>query len=592
MENCLTFGNDPKITNKKVARYLLGARPTIEVFKMYELRYLLLKIYPFIHNLFYNPRRNSQLEIKTVWNPHFQKQVETIQKYGAEALRKPWKPKFEQTSSFVFRHKNWLPQVLFASITPTYADIIRTAAQTCNMPYHQDRWLNGSMTAAISYQGDRTLWNYFTDHTQSQIELNFHQKWGANKENQEKTKEKNTFHGKSRWPALIIIPDVINNAIILNEAKKIGLPVIGLVNSDCGFEIDYPIFAQDHTLHSVYFFCNFLATLIAKEMVYTQHKRYTLQKTKKQKKKTRHLTFVEQKRPLKTVWKLEKRKCEDKAFFFKKVKPVTKMLENLKWLPRAYFFKQPTWIEFQSQRNVKKYKRYTKHQNFLHFRKDEVKKFLTSLDESHKRSLQLLFFYMMRKTNGSVIWKKLKYLTFFYDFIQRRRSSTRRLTRMLSRQQIISSEAHKKNCTRKKNVFWTQDEQKRLWKTRTQFLIFQKLKSLQSKLKKFRVGPQYMSNSSYFWVPLQHWTETLTFQNPKYTFPSLFAFTSFMTLTREKQFDKAYVNAAMQKRYWDKQVRNRMSKIEKQEKAKKGWAKWTQQNKQNTSTWKNPKKFN
>ena len=66
--------------------------------------------------------------------------------------------------------------------------------------------------------------------------------------------------------------------MILSEVKKIGLPVIGLVNSHCSVEIDYPLFAQDQTYTSVYFFCHFLAILIAKEMAYTQHKHYLLQK--------------------------------------------------------------------------------------------------------------------------------------------------------------------------------------------------------------------------------------------------------------------------------------------------------------------------
>ena len=67
--------------------------------------------------------------------------------------------------------------------------------------------------------------------------------------------------------------------MIVREAKKINLPVVGMVNSHCSVEIDYPIFAQDQTIESVHFFCYFLATLIAKENLYLQHKRYILQKT-------------------------------------------------------------------------------------------------------------------------------------------------------------------------------------------------------------------------------------------------------------------------------------------------------------------------
>ncbi len=119
----------------------------------------------------------------------------------------------------------------------------------------------------------------------------------------------------------------MNNAVILNEDKKIGLPVIGLVNSDCTFEIDYPIFAQDHTLHSIYFFCNFLATLIGKEIVYIQHKRYTLQKTKKQT-NTRHIMFTNKNRVLKRGNLREQRKTDDKDFFFQTILPITQQRED------------------------------------------------------------------------------------------------------------------------------------------------------------------------------------------------------------------------------------------------------------------------
>jgi len=80
--------------------------------------------------------------------------------------------------------------------------------------------------------------------------------------------------------------------MILSEIKKIGLPVIGLVNSDCHFEIEYPIFAQDQNFSSVHFFCYFLATLIAKETVYAQHKRYT--KSRSVRMKQSHLSRIKQ----------------------------------------------------------------------------------------------------------------------------------------------------------------------------------------------------------------------------------------------------------------------------------------------------------
>jgi len=81
--------------------------------------------------------------------------------------------------------------------------------------------------------------------------------------------------------------------MILKEARKIGLPIIGLINSHCTVEIDYPIFAQDQTLQSIHFFCHFLATLIAKETIFFQHKRYTLQKIQSKAKTSSEINLKE-----------------------------------------------------------------------------------------------------------------------------------------------------------------------------------------------------------------------------------------------------------------------------------------------------------
>jgi ribosomal protein S2 len=76
----------------------------------------------------------------------------------------------------------------------------------------------------------------------------------------------------SRKPSLIIIPDVSNNEMIIRETNVLGIPVIGLVNSNCQNLIAYPIFANDQSVYSIHFFCHFLSSLITKEIVKTKHK--------------------------------------------------------------------------------------------------------------------------------------------------------------------------------------------------------------------------------------------------------------------------------------------------------------------------------
>ena len=285
LENCLTFGHDQKLTKKKIARYLLGTRINIELFKLYELRCLLLKIYPLIHTLFYNPRSNFELETKKLQQIKFLP-TSSIKKKFSQPKSNVKTQRLIQRSSLISKHKNLTPQILFASVTPAFGNIVQGAAELCNMPVHKNRWLNGSITAAISHFSDQKIWNYLYDSTQKNIIKTVTKTWGTNKEHNDRIKEKITYYGSSRWPSLLIIPDIANNAMIIKEAKAVNLPIIGLVNSHCQLEIDYPIFAQDQTSQSIYFFCYFLAGLIAKEMVYIRHKRFTIQKTKQQTLKT------------------------------------------------------------------------------------------------------------------------------------------------------------------------------------------------------------------------------------------------------------------------------------------------------------------
>ena len=133
-KSCLIFGNPSKLTSQKVAQYLLGTRDTTEVFKLYELRYLLLKIYPLIHNLFHNPRVNPKLTSYKIKNLNHKPRDESLSLIKDQKFPAKFTLPFRTHSFFMVKRKNTPPQILFASITPNFSDIIYNAAQICNMP--------------------------------------------------------------------------------------------------------------------------------------------------------------------------------------------------------------------------------------------------------------------------------------------------------------------------------------------------------------------------------------------------------------------------------------------------------------------------
>jgi ribosomal protein S2 len=285
LDNCLTFGRHPKLTNQKIAKYICGTRHAIDIFKLYELRYLLLKIYPLIHNLFLQNRLN--MEIKTTYTmetPIPYKTYKSREEIGHPKIEFNNTPRRKRKLLMISTPRPMLPKILFATTTPSYASIVHSAAKICHMPFHQNRWLCGSITAASSYVTDIKKWYFLTDKANKHIEFNFGQKFYRNKTNAEQTKNKLLKYQKSRKPSLVIIPDISNNSMIIEETNISGIPVIGLVNSDCKSEIAYPIFANDQSSHSVHFFCHFLANLIAKEVVKKKHKLYTVPRVQKKKK--------------------------------------------------------------------------------------------------------------------------------------------------------------------------------------------------------------------------------------------------------------------------------------------------------------------
>lgn len=131
MDNCLTFGQNPKLTNKKFTKYIFGTRGSLEVFNFYELRHLLLKVYPLIQSLFYKTRRNHDPMDKFIPSKKKEKKKKDLYlKKNPYTIHRIKKDRFSVTEI----HKIIPPQILFASITPIFASILESAATTCQMP--------------------------------------------------------------------------------------------------------------------------------------------------------------------------------------------------------------------------------------------------------------------------------------------------------------------------------------------------------------------------------------------------------------------------------------------------------------------------
>lgn len=105
--------------------------------------------------------------------------------------------------------------------------------------------------------------------------------------------------------------------MIIKETQTFGIPVLGLVSSNCSTEIAYPIFANDFSIYSIHFFCHFLSSLITKELVKNKRKLYIARK------RTINIQFPQAIREIsqfnlrRSKFKRPKKKYEKEAYVFK-----------------------------------------------------------------------------------------------------------------------------------------------------------------------------------------------------------------------------------------------------------------------------------
>jgi len=109
IEQCLQFGYQTTYTNKKLNNYIYITKEKHEIFNLYDLRAMILKLYPLMNALFHKYQYHYTIKFRNFQN---KKDLPILEK------------------------KNYIPiQILFASTTPKFKDIIKETANICRMPF-------------------------------------------------------------------------------------------------------------------------------------------------------------------------------------------------------------------------------------------------------------------------------------------------------------------------------------------------------------------------------------------------------------------------------------------------------------------------
>jgi small subunit ribosomal protein S2 len=155
--------------------------------------------------------------------------------------------------------------VLFVGTKKQAIDIVEEEARRCGMFYVTNRWLGGMLTnfqtIKMSVRRLRTLERMRED---GSLE-NLTKKERAKLEKEAQRLDK-TFVGikeMHRLPGVVFVVDTKKEVIAVHEARRLEVPVIGLVDTNCDpDEVDIPIPSNDDAIRSIRLFSHFISDVV------------------------------------------------------------------------------------------------------------------------------------------------------------------------------------------------------------------------------------------------------------------------------------------------------------------------------------------
>ena len=198
------------------------------------------------------------------WNPNFKNYI-SMKKNGVYIID------MEQTSQCMVKAAKEITQivrdggnVLFVGTKKQAKDAVQQAADRCSMYYIVERWLGGTLTnyGTIKKSIKRLL---ILEKESSEIYTNLTKKELSMLE-RERVKLADLHRGikdMKHLPKALFFVDGIHERIAISEAKNLGIPTFGIVDSNTDpRNIDFPIPANDDSIKTISLIVNYICDTI------------------------------------------------------------------------------------------------------------------------------------------------------------------------------------------------------------------------------------------------------------------------------------------------------------------------------------------
>jgi small subunit ribosomal protein S2 len=152
--------------------------------------------------------------------------------------------------------------VLFVGTKKQAQESVKEEATRCNMYFVNQRWLGGMLTNFATIQAridqlvrmeDQQARGEFGRLTKKEIKK-------LNDKIERLNKQMGGFKEMTTLPGTIFIIDPTKERIALAEARRMGIPVVAIVDTNCNpDEIDHPVPANDDAIRAIKLICSKIA---------------------------------------------------------------------------------------------------------------------------------------------------------------------------------------------------------------------------------------------------------------------------------------------------------------------------------------------
>lgn len=152
--------------------------------------------------------------------------------------------------------------VLLVGTKPEAREAIKIAAESLNMPFVIERWIGGTLSNFAEIKKRiAELENYRKENAEGGLEKYTKKERVVMAKKMEKlSKYYSGLLGLKKVPDALFVIDARAEHIAATEAKKSGVPVVALINSDSNIKgIDYPIIGNDASIPSIKIFVTSVA---------------------------------------------------------------------------------------------------------------------------------------------------------------------------------------------------------------------------------------------------------------------------------------------------------------------------------------------